>query len=174
MLQIQQHLIRRAIGQGGAKFLQILHIEVGDAPAQNFPGRPHPLHRLDRLFQGNGATPVQQIEIKARHAEPFQAALAGLRQRAAGGILRIDLGDEKDLIPPPGDGLAHHFLGAALGVHFRGVDQGQAQIEPGAQGRDLGLPVGRALSHMPAALAQCRHGSAIGQCDALHARLSSA
>src|SRR6185437_6637511 len=73
---------------------------------------------------------MKEIEIKPVGAEPLQAALAGGHRAAAGGIVRVDLADQEDLVAAAGDDLADHFLGAALAIHLGGIDQRHAEGEP--------------------------------------------
>src|SRR5690606_7197680 len=63
-----------------------------------------------------------------------------------------------------GNGFAHHALGAAITIHFGCVDEGDAVIDPGADGVDLLTEPVTALAHHPGAKAKDRHGRAIGQC----------
>ena len=51
--------------------------------------------------------------------------------------MRIDLADDEDVGPPAGDDFSDQFLGAALAVHLRGVDQRHTQVQPQAQGGAL-------------------------------------
>ena len=114
---------------------------------------------------------MQQIEIEHLGPEPLQAPLQRHRQGAAGGVVRIDLGDQKHLVPPAGDGFGYHLLCAAIGIHFGGVDQGQPEIEAEAQCGGLGLRGGAVLAHMPGALAQGGQRGSIRQCHVPHGGL---
>src|SRR5262249_36765451 len=89
--------------------------------------------------------------------ETLQAALAGNRHAAPAGILRIDLADDKDLIAPPLDGFGHDFLGTALAIHLRRVDQAEAEIESEPKRCGLALAVATPLAHPPGTLTQRHH-----------------
>jgi hypothetical protein len=166
MLQVQQHLVRRAIRQRRTQRLQVSHVEVGHAPGADLSGRAHPFHRLHRIGQGHAAAPMQQIEIQRLHPQAAQAPLAGKRKGAAGCIVGIHLGHQDHAIAQAGDGLADKLLGFAVRIHLGGVDQGEAAFDPFAQARDLLAAAGRHLRHAPGALP---HGS--GEAEAGHARL---
>ncbi|MNO69829.1 hypothetical protein D3C76_606920 [compost metagenome] len=99
---------------------------------------------------------MQQIQIDALGLHPAQAALARLGNALAAGIVRVDLADEKHPIALAGDGLTHHELGAAFGIHFSGIDQGHAQVDTQAQGGDFLVMAGAVFAHLPGALAD--HG----------------
>ena len=104
-------------------------------------------------------------------AEPLEAGFAGFLHRAPRRVLRIDLADEEDAIPPPGDCLAHNRLGLAIGIHFGGIDQGQAEID--AEPQRIGLLGGGAvaLAQMPGTLADAGDGRTVRKCNLLHADL---
>jgi hypothetical protein len=80
----------------------------------------------------------------------------------------IDLGDQEDLVAAPGDGLRHHLLRAALGVHLGRVDQRHAEVEAEPQRRRFPRAVGAAFPHLPGALAERWHPHAIRQTDHRH------
>ncbi|MCY1187182.1 hypothetical protein D9M73_281340 [compost metagenome] len=80
---------------------------------------------------------MQQIQVDVIGAKPAQASLASLGNALATGVVRVHLADQKDVVALAGNGIAHHFLGTAFGVHFRGVDQGHAQLDTQAQCRDF-------------------------------------
>ena len=82
--------------------------------------------------------------------------------------MRIGLGDQKHLLAPPLDRLAHHLLRPAIGIHLGGVDQCQAKIQAQPQGADFGRTVGIALAHIPTALADGGNFGAIRQADVMH------
>ena len=108
---------------------------------------------------------MQQIEIDAIGAQPFEAALAGLDRAFQAGVPGIDLADDEDLVAPAPDRLADDLFGAAVAVHFGGVDQRHAEIDAGLEAFDLGPGMTGILTHRPGALAERRHLSAIRECD---------
>jgi hypothetical protein len=67
------------------------------------------------------------------------------------------------LIAASGDRFADQRLGSAIGIHFRGVDQGHAEIEACAERRDFVLSAPRVLGHTPCSLAKRRYRLARGQ-----------
>ena len=87
------------------------------------------LESLDRFGQRHAAAPMQQVKIDTVGAEPLQAGLAGSNGALARGIRRQHLGDQEDFIATAGDRFAHHLFGTARSIHFRRVDQAQAEIE---------------------------------------------
>ena len=108
-----------------------------------------PLDRGHGRLQRRRAAPMQQIEVDAIGAEAPQAALAGGDGTPARGVVRVDLADDEDLVAAPGDGFAHHLLGAAFAVHLGGVDEAHAEVEPESKRRHLCL----ALALAPVAAA---------------------
>ncbi len=73
---------------------------------------------------------MQQIKIDAVGFHPLQAAFASLDSPLAACVVGIDLADQEHLIAPPLDRLADDFLRAAFAIHFGGIDQRHAEIEP--------------------------------------------
>src|SRR5260370_7422792 len=92
--------------------------------------------------------------------EPFQAALAGLNRAAPRRVLGEHLADEKHLVRASRDRRAHTLLGAAVGIHFRGIDQPHAEVETETQRRDLRFAPAAILAHHPGALPQRGHALA--------------
>ena len=108
------------------------------------------------LLERVRARPVQEVQVDPIGAEPAEAALArGLGPRMAR-VLREDLRDEEYLIPLAGDRFRDELLGPATGVHLRGVDERQAEVEAAAQRRDLLGASGRVLAHGPRAEPETR------------------
>ena len=87
-----------------------------------------------------------------------QAGLARFLDAAAPGVLRIDLADQEDLFAHAAERLTEQGLRYAVAVHFGGIDQGHAEIDPRAKGADLLLAQASVLAHSPGALAEGRHG----------------
>ncbi len=75
------------------------------------------------------------------------------RLRSQAGVVRVDLAHQKYLITQTGNGFADHAFGAALGVHFRRVDQSHAEFDALAQRRHFTLVRRAILAHAPGALA---------------------
>jgi hypothetical protein len=85
--------------------------------------------------------------------QPPETAPAGGDRTPLRGVLGQNLADKKHLITSAADGLANQFLRTAIGIHFRRVDQGHAQIQAEAQGGDFLLPASRAFGEVPSTLA---------------------
>jgi hypothetical protein len=84
--------------------------------------------------------------------------------------VRVDLGDDEDLVAPALDRFADQRLGAAVAVHLGGVDQRQAEVDAAPEGGDLfGAPL-RVVAQVPGALAQRRDHFSARQANSLHAR----
>ena len=118
---------------------------------------------------GNAAAPVQEIEIEAIGAEPFETALAGRDRAFSAGVVRIHLADYKQAVAPAGDRSRHDFLRAAVAVHLGGVDERHPEVEPERQRGRFGRRARLVLAHGPGAEAERRHGRSIRQ---RHARQS--
>jgi hypothetical protein len=73
------------------------------------------------------------------------------------GVLRQHLGDQEYLVAAPFDRLADEVLGAAVGIHFRRIDQRHAELDAEAQRRDLIRPPPGVFGHVPSALAKHRN-----------------
>ena len=107
--------------------------------------------------------------------QALQAAGTCRLHPGAGGIMRIDLGHHEGPGALSSQGVADDLLGSTVGIHFGGVDQGHAQIQPEAQRIGLSSAAGGVFTHIPGALPEHRHGAAIGQVQLAHqpARVSA-
>jgi hypothetical protein len=74
---------------------------------------------------------VQKVAIQSVGSEPGERAFASRYRPILRSISRHDLGDQKNLIAPPGDGIAYDVFG--LAVVFRSVDMVHAEIQSPAQ-----------------------------------------
>ena len=122
---------------------------------------------------GIGASPMQEIEIDDRAAQPLQAAFAGGDRVGARCVARMHLADDEDVLAPVADRLGHHLLGAALAIHFRRVDQSEAEVDGRPQGLDLVAAPVRILAHPPGPDAEARDLFSIRQGDVSHGNLPS-
>ena len=104
---------------------------------------------LERVRAG----PVQEVAVQPVGAQARERALAGRDGTGARGVAGEHLGDEEDLVAPPGDRLADHGLRVA--VHLGGVDVGHAEIEAAVQRIDRGGPV--RIVEVPSSLADHRN-----------------
>ena len=70
--QIVEHLVAGDAAFAGHRnrFLEIFHIEIADAPGQNFAGDTQSLEGVECLFQRIGPQPMQQIAVDAVGTEP--------------------------------------------------------------------------------------------------------
>ena len=81
-----------------------------------------------------------------------QAPLARAQRAVVAGVGGEDFAHQEHFIAAPGDGFTGEFLGAAVAVHFGGVDVRKAEIQAHAQGLDgAPLAVAGAFDH-PGAL----------------------
>jgi hypothetical protein len=140
-------------------------VEVGHAPAGDHPLVHQLLEGGDGLFQRNPAFPVQQIEVQPVGPQPFQRLFAGQHHLHFRGVLGPDLGDQKYLVAPPGDDLAHQPFGTAVAVELGRVDQGQAQVDSPRQSLLLLIAPGGVVAQFPGALAQGGNGRTVCECD---------
>ena len=78
-------------------------------------------------------SPVEKIAIEAVGPEPLERPLAGGDRPIPRSVVRQDLGDEENLIAPPGDRRADQCFSVARTVHLGGVDMRHAEIETPTQ-----------------------------------------
>src|SRR5579872_3135701 len=116
---------------------------------------------------------MEQVKVDAIGAKPLQAALAGGGNASPRCVRRQNLADNENSVALPGDRLTDQFLGAAVAVHFGGVDQSYAEINAAFEGGDGFRLMSAALAHHPGAQAERRHRLATRQGDGFH-RLASA
>src|SRR4030095_13890401 len=90
-----------------------------------------------RFRERNPSAPVQQIEIETIGREPRETALAGGDGAFRTRVMRVDLADQKNLVTTARKRTRDDLLGAAIGIHFRGVEQRHAEIETRAPSGDL-------------------------------------
>jgi hypothetical protein len=165
LAQVIEHLVGRALAPARQR-PELAHrvgVEVGHAPARDPAVAAKLLERGDGFRQRDAPAPMQQVEVQALDPQPLEAALAGRDGAPAPGIVGVDLADDEDLVAAPGDRLGHDFLGAAVAVNLRGVDERHPEVE--AQRQRGGLARGRApsVAHAPGAQTQRRHAGAVGQ-----------
>ncbi len=165
-LEIVKNLVRCAAGL--VEFVEIGHVEVGNSPAADLAFGAKFFEGLDGFFQRRAAAPMQQIKIDHVRPQSTQAARAGFRQIRAAGVMRINFGHEKDVLAPARDRLPHHFLGRALSVHLRRIDQRHPELDSEPQGGHFLHTIPFALAHFPRPLPEGGHGCLIGQRNGLH------
>ncbi|CAI8795829.1 hypothetical protein EMIT0196P_20331 [Pseudomonas chlororaphis] len=157
-LDVVQHLVG---GAGRARqFLEVVEVEIGNAPAADLAVFAQALEGFHRFFKRVLATPVQQVQIDIVGPQAPQAAVAGLGNAFAAGVVRVHLADQEHPVALAGDGGANHFLRAALGIHLGGIDQTQAPFDTGLQCGNLGVALVALLAHAPGTLANHRDGHA--------------
>src|SRR5437667_1432139 len=135
LIEVVEYLVARdALGPGErGRALQLLDAEVADAPGADLPLAPEPREGRDGFRQRVATRPVEEVAVEAIGAEAAEARLARARHPRTRGVLGQHLGDEEDLVAPPGDRLADQLLDAARAVHLRRVDVRHAGVEPGAE-----------------------------------------
>jgi hypothetical protein len=92
-----------------------------------------------------------------------QAAMATFARR----VVRQHLAVEEDLVAAALDGFANHLLGAAIRIHFGGIDQGKAEIEPEPKSGHLVSSLVGIVAHPDGALPERRDRSAGRQAQRL-------
>ena len=139
-------LVRGTARAGGhaPQFLQVVDIEVRHAPMGDVSAIKQRFEAADGRGERMAAAPVQQVQVDAIEAQAAPAAVTGLCDTARTGMVRIDLGDDKDLLASHdaggnrlGQRLSHDLLGATLAVHLGGIDQAVAQFERAPDRGDL-------------------------------------
>ena len=131
----------------------------------NLAGRAQAFERVDGFRERYASPPMQQVQVDAFDAHAAQAAFARGGHAGSARVLRIYLGHYKNRRAATGDRACDDFLGTAVAVHLRGVDQCHAHVEPALQRSDLASGMRLPLAHRPGTEAQRRHRRAIGQRD---------
>ena len=137
--------------------LHVVDIEVADAVVTDLLFLDEPFERLEGLFYRIRSLPVEEIEVDIVGAEAPQASLGSRHRSLAGRVLRQHLRDNEHSVTASLDGFGDDFLGAAIGVHLRGVHHVHAEVETQAEGRNLLLPPRSILPHGPGAEAERGH-----------------
>src|SRR5205823_13028277 len=109
---------------------------------------------VQRFGEGDFAAPVQQVQIYLLHAEAAQAALAGGRCSAPGRVMRVDFGDQEDLVAATSNRFADQLLSRAFAVHLGGVDQGHTEVDAAPQGCELACTAAFVFAHFPCTQAE--------------------
>ena len=84
-------------------------------------------------------------------------------------VVRQDLAHQKHLVPPPRDRLGDQLLGAAVAIHFGGIDEREAAVETEPERGDFLGALRAVVAHVPGTLAESRDALAAGQGDGFHA-----
>ena len=124
-LEVVENLVG---GAGRGECCHLVRVEVADAPGADLALLDQAFEGGDGFGDGDAAGPVEEVEVEIVGAQAAEAAFAGLREGAGAGVLGIGLADKGDFGAAAGDGLGDDFLGAAIGVHFGGVDEGEAEV----------------------------------------------
>src|SRR3984957_11398007 len=156
LLQMIEHLIagRFACLRDPAQRVEIVHVEIADAPRQDLALGVQSLERCDGVGKGMRPAPVEKVAIEAVSSKTFQRPLTGGDRPLPRSVMRQDRGGEENLVSPAGDGLSGPTLGSARTIHLRRIDMRHAEIEASAQTGDRGL--GASLLDIPGALADDR------------------
>jgi hypothetical protein len=158
LVQVVEDLIARdpVRPRDGEGAVEILDVEVADAPGQDLARPAQVLEARDRLRQRVLARPVQQVAVQPIRPQAAERGLAGPGDAPARRVARHHLRDEEHLLAAIRDGGGDDRLRVA--VHLRGVDMGHAGVDPGPQRPDRVRPV-RTVD-VPRALADDRHRDA--------------
>ena len=108
---------------------------------------------------------MEQVEVETVRAKAVQTPFASGNGAVPRRVLWKHLADDKNLLAPPGDGVSDHPLGAAISVHFGGVDQRHPELDPKLQRGDFFVAPARVLAHPPGALTETGHGIAGGEVE---------
>ena len=73
---------------------------------------------------------MEKIEVKPVGAKAAQAAGAGGNHAPGSGVFRQNLAHQERLVASARDCFGHEFFGAAVAVHFGGVNEGGARSSP--------------------------------------------
>ena len=130
---------------------EVARIEIADAPGQSLALAPQLLEPRDRIREPVRTAPMQEIAIDPVGPQTAEGALASRNRPSRRGVMRENLGHQKDFLASPGDRLADQLLCCARAVHLRRIDMGHAEIETAAHGCDRGGAV--ALLEIPRSLA---------------------
>jgi len=155
--QVVQHLVARDAPRAGdgQGLLQVVHVEVAQAPAPDLPLPDQLLERGEGVLQRVLSRPVQEVAVQVVRPQPPQARLAGLHRAATAGVVGHHLGDEEHLVAAAGDRAPDQRLRLAAPVQLGGVDVGHPGVEPDLErGQRLG---GRVALDLPRALPDERH-----------------
>ena len=150
LLQMIEHLIAGDLALAGniKHFIEIVAIEIADAPGADFAGADQFLERGNGFRQRIRSAPVQQITIEPVGFQPLQRTLAGRDGAAPRRVARQDFRDQENLVAPPRDGFGDHQF--RIAIHLGGIDVGHAEIDTPAQRRDRVLAI--PLVDIPGAL----------------------
>src|SRR6516164_4688837 len=143
---------------------ELFHVadtEVGHAPGSNLPRRAEIFERRDNDGEaGTPISPVREVKIEVFSPETGEARLASARD----GISRrhvIHFGDQEYAVALTSNHAADQFLGAAVAVPLRRVNQRHTEGKPCAQRFFLNSCRMPPLAEMPRALSYRRNNSAI-------------
>ena len=105
--------------------------------------------------------PVQQVEIEMISAETGEARLASTRDAVSRHVIGLHLGDQEYAVALTGNHAADQFLGAAVAVILRRVDQRHPERKARAQRFFLNSFRMSSLREMPRALTERRDDGAV-------------
>ncbi|MNC40409.1 hypothetical protein D3C75_891170 [compost metagenome] len=100
--------------------------------------------------------------IRAQALQTLFTAAGNLVQT---GIVRVHLGNEKNLIPDAPDGFTHQFFGTAVPIHFGGINEIHTQLHPQPESSYFLVTLRCAVAHVPGSLAHFCHGGSVLECD---------
>src|SRR5262245_34796263 len=137
--EVVQHLIRLASRafRNRHQFFHIRNVEVADAPVPDPAGSNKLFKTIHRLFQRNGFTPVEKININVIGFEAPQASFAGFDRAACCRITGQHLADEYHFLAASADRFTDELLRGAVAIHFSGVDQRHPKVYTSLQGKNF-------------------------------------
>src|SRR5260370_30767908 len=131
LLQVVEDLIARdpVRARYRQRLLEISNVEVTHAPRDNLTLLHEFLERSYRFCKGIRPRPVQQVTVESVGAQPLQALVARPERSLVRRMLRKHLRDEKHLIAPADDCLAHQLLHGARPLPLGRAPLGHREIE---------------------------------------------
>src|SRR6516165_1856554 len=152
---------------------ELFHVpdaEVGHTPGSNLPRRAETFERRDNDGQvGAPISPVREVKIEVFSPETGKARLASAHNGVSCRHV-IHFGDQEYAVALTGNRAADQFLGAAVAVPLRRVNQRHTEGKPCAQRFLLNSCRMSPLAEMPRALSYRRNNGAVGE---LYGTLSS-
>src|SRR5215472_8043633 len=145
---------------------ELFHVpdaEVGHTPGSNLPRRAETFERRDNDGQvGAPISPVREVKIEVFSPETAKARLASAHNGISGRHV-IHFGDQEYAVALAGNRAADQFLGAAVAVPLRRVNQRHTEGKPCAQPFFLKSRRMSPLAEMPRALTDCRNDGAVAK-----------
>src|SRR5438270_13930954 len=165
-LEVVEHLVGHDALETAFQPRELLHVvdvEVADSRLADLLRFEQVSESGERLLERRVAAPVKEVEVDLLDIEPAESSIASRGHAVRRGVLWIELRHDEHLVATTRDRFTDNPLGAAIGVHLRGVDQRHPEVDPGPQRRDLALALARVFAHTPRPLAEDRDTLAAGK-----------